>query len=470
MKFRIVPVLILSLFVSNAFAYETSEHPFMNSDVTKTIKNVVVVGGGMSGLAAAITAINNGCNVTLLESQSSVGGKLYSEELGGIQTNLGAQYILNNLHPIIDYYAGIIRAKNISDLKTGYVKNGVYQKLMMPEILVIMAAMAMLDADRAAATGNKEFYFDKDPQNQLWNDLEAMATDYYFNTYRTEIDPSAAEFIMENLKGEAGGNISELSAIIPTGWYGNLEQDVKFLLEGGNEVLAESIKDDFVAKGGNVILNKTVTNVAVNGTIVNITCQDSTTYTADYAVVATPAYIVKNIVSGLSIDKIAALDNVDYAKIAIVSLYIKNFTPGNSLHGVLFMDDVINGVISQTGSPVNIGLSDKYLLQPTDVVSIIVTDETLYNMTEEDLVAAVANKLPIIVPTFDPSNDVIDYLIKKYDNGIVKCSPSFLSTNQDQLKASVSDKIFFAGDYMYSPDLAGAAWAGERAAQAILAQ
>lgn len=64
----------------------------------------------------------------------------------------------------------------------------------------------------------------------------------------------------------------------------------------------------------------------------------------------------------------------------------------------------------------------------------------------------------------------LDYKIKRFTNGIVKFPPQFISTNQDDLKSSISDKIFFAGDYIYSPDLAGAAWSGARAAEAILAQ
>ena len=45
------------------------------SQVTETIKaDIVVLGGGMSGLSAAVQAAENGDDVILLEAQSALGG------------------------------------------------------------------------------------------------------------------------------------------------------------------------------------------------------------------------------------------------------------------------------------------------------------------------------------------------------------------------------------------------------------
>ncbi|MBU4269279.1 FAD-dependent oxidoreductase [Candidatus Dependentiae bacterium] len=433
-------------------------------------KNVAVVGGGMAGLTTAIILIDNGCNVTLLESQNYIGGKLYSEEIGGIQSNLGAQYVFDAMHPVIDYYINIIRKKKLNDLKTGYIENGIYNNLTLLYLLKIMSAIGIMSEDRAASLGDKAFYFDKLPDNQLWNQFENMTTNYYLNTYKT-LDPDAAKYIAANLKSETGGDLNNLMGLMPVGWYGDLEQGDRYLLKDGNESLAVAIKDDIVAKGGTVLLEKTVTNVAVNGEAVTISCLDSSNYTADYVVIATPSYIAKNIVSGLSTEKTNALNAVDYSKIAIVSLYVKNFPTGNDLHGVLYLDDNnIGGFLSQTGSILNIGKSNRYLLKETNVVNAIVTNETLLNMSDVNLVNYVATQLQTTEPNFNPNCDVISYLIKRYDKGIVKFPLQYLTNYQAQLQAPVSNKIFFAGDYIYSPDLAGAAWAGDRAAQAILAQ
>lgn len=469
---NLLKYFVFALFVANTVnADVTNPAVFRNENfVTKTTKNVIVVGGGMAGLAAAITLIDNGCNVTLLESQNYIGGKLYAEELGGIQSNLGAQYILEAMHPIIDYYLNTIRTKKINDLKTGYIQNGVYNDMTMLYLLKILGAVNTISQDRAASLGDKEFYFDKLPDNALWNQFENMAADYYLNTYQT-LDADAAAYIAANLKSETGGSLSNLMALMPVGWYGDLEQGDKYLLKDGNEALAVAIKDDIIAKGGTVLLDKAVNNIAINGSSVNVACLDSSSYTADYVVVATPSYVAKNIVSGLSTEKQTALNAVDYSKIAIVSLYVKDFPAGNDLHGVLYLDNNnIDGFLSQTGSILNIGKSNRYLLQETNVVNAIVTNETLLNMSDVNLVSYVATQLQTTESNFNPNCDLISSIVKRYDKGIVKFPLQYLTTYQAQLQTSVDNKIFFAGDYIYSPDLAGAAWAGQRAAEGILAQ
>lgn len=451
MKLRIVSALLLSVFISNSLV----------------AKNVIVIGAGMAGLTAAITAIDNGCNVTLLESQNYAGGKIYSEELGGIQANLGAQYIVSGVHPIIDYYIDTIRTKKLRDLKTGYVQNSLYSDLGITNYLKLVGAIMAISEDRAASVGAKEYYFDKYPANTLWNQFENMAADYYLETYKT-LDAFAVEYIESNLKSEAGGNLSNLAGLLPVDWYGKLDSE-RFLLRDGNECLATAMKDDLVAKGGTVHFGKVVTNVAVNGSVVDVTCLDNSTYSADYVVVATPSYVAKNIVSGLSTAKSDALDAVEYSANTIVSLYLKNFPDGTDLHGVLYMDEDIDGFLNQTGSVLTIGKSDRYWLQNTTVISVIVTNPTLLAMTDANLVAAVGSQLQLTEPNFDPSCDIIDYKINRFDNGIVKFPLEFITNYQDTLRASVSDKIFFAGDYIYAPDLSGAARAGEVAAEEILA-
>ena len=162
---------------------------------------------------------------------------------------------------------------------------------------------------------------------------------------------------------------------------------------------------------------------------------------------------------------------MEYSPIAVVSLYVKQFPLGRNVHGVLYMDEDINGWISQTGKRTDIGVSDPYRLQPTNVVNVIVTDPVMLAKNDADLVEAVGQALEVSGGVlFNHEDDVLDSFIKRYDNGIAKLPLQFLTNYQDTLKSSISNKIFFAGDYIYSPDLAGAAWAGARAADQIIAQ
>jgi oxygen-dependent protoporphyrinogen oxidase len=55
---------------------------------------VVVVGGGIAGLAAGWFAADAGLDVTVLEAASQVGGKLRIEELAGVPIDVGAEALL----------------------------------------------------------------------------------------------------------------------------------------------------------------------------------------------------------------------------------------------------------------------------------------------------------------------------------------------------------------------------------------
>lgn len=55
---------------------------------------VIIVGAGIAGLAAAKHLVENECNVTILEAGSRIGGRIYSVDVGpNYTTDLGASFI-----------------------------------------------------------------------------------------------------------------------------------------------------------------------------------------------------------------------------------------------------------------------------------------------------------------------------------------------------------------------------------------
>ncbi|MGW0391522.1 protoporphyrinogen oxidase [Streptomyces sp. NPDC003042] len=61
---------------------------------TGPTRHVVVIGGGIAGLAAAHRLLADGLRVTLLEAGPRLGGKLYAGELAGARVDLGAESVL----------------------------------------------------------------------------------------------------------------------------------------------------------------------------------------------------------------------------------------------------------------------------------------------------------------------------------------------------------------------------------------
>ncbi|MFH8344066.1 protoporphyrinogen oxidase [Streptomyces sp. NPDC018045] len=56
--------------------------------------HVVVIGGGISGLAAAHRLLDGGARVTVLEASGRLGGKLYAGQIAGVPVDLGAESML----------------------------------------------------------------------------------------------------------------------------------------------------------------------------------------------------------------------------------------------------------------------------------------------------------------------------------------------------------------------------------------
>ncbi|MEY2249034.1 protoporphyrinogen oxidase, partial [Streptomyces sp. BF23-18] len=64
--------------------------------------HVVVVGGGIAGLAAAHRLLGRGARVTVLEASDRLGGKLLAGEIAGVRVDLGAESMLARRPEAVD--------------------------------------------------------------------------------------------------------------------------------------------------------------------------------------------------------------------------------------------------------------------------------------------------------------------------------------------------------------------------------
>ncbi|MFC2149178.1 flavin monoamine oxidase family protein, partial [Candidatus Auribacterota bacterium] len=367
-----------------------------------------------------------------------------------------------SISPLIDSY--VKRLKVQQAIKVGYVWKGKFGMVSKEMLEVYIAPDELKDmftkvdeqmiADFKAAHKGKEFFFDVDPENDKWSELEKMSSYDYLSGYPNEV----FDFYNAELGSETGGNIKDLSAIVLVGWEGDEDQG-KFLVKGGNQVLAEMMMDDIVKAGGRVLLNSAVTKVEQAGDSVSVETEGGWKYTGKYVVVATPPNVTRYIVKGLPTDKIKALEMAKYAPIHEICLHLKNFPKGKELQAVLFVGEDLDGMINQTG-PV-LGNPEEGTL-----VSLTITKSEILELDDEAEVKRAGAVLKKVHPAFDPEKDILGYTIQKWKRGVCKWPPEFAAKYQTVLKEPTGN-IYYAGDYTGDPSLMAASWSGIRAAKGV---
>ena len=121
----------------------------------KNQKRIIIVGGGISGLSAALRLKREGYEVTVLEASDRVGGKIKTSRKNGFTVECGATLLPHNY----DVLLGIIGSLGLSDRLSsagsvvGYLRNGkiydidsahVYLNSIMSQLLSAGSKLKML--------------------------------------------------------------------------------------------------------------------------------------------------------------------------------------------------------------------------------------------------------------------------------------------------------------------------------------
>ncbi len=223
-------------------------------DTVMAIKNVVIIGGGISGLTTAYELTRRGHHVTVLDRRETLGGLARSVQIGDRDIERYYHFICGGDQNLIELIAelGLSARLHWRPGKTSYFVQGRMYPFTTPLDLLGFSAISLLSRIRFA------LHAARCRQMRNWQDIEHLtAQEWLLDTVGSE----AYEVIWRPLlQIKFGRYYDQVSA--PWLWHRvhRFSQSRHSLwrpeqlgyLEGGSQVLIDALAEFIVAGGGKI--------------------------------------------------------------------------------------------------------------------------------------------------------------------------------------------------------------------------
>ena len=317
------------------------------AEPTATPRRLLVVGGGITGLAAARAGLDAGLSVTLLEASGRYGGKLELGHVAGTSVDLGAESILARRAEGVDLAKAVGLGEDLVSPATtaaGLWSRGALHPLPSGQLMGVPGDLRALGASgvlgpRGLARVQADRVMPKTPVTE-----DVSVGDYVGRRLGREV----VERLVEPLLGGVyAGHADRLSlrATVPqlaplaeagtplstgvrdllaagaaaSSAAGTAPKPVFAGIRGGVGRLPGAVAADVAERGAELRTGTGVTALrrVAEGWQVSLT--DGTTLTADLLVLAVPAYVARTLLAEAAPVTAAELADIEYASMAIAT-------------------------------------------------------------------------------------------------------------------------------------------------------
>jgi monoamine oxidase len=412
-------------------------------------KTIIVIGAGISGLAAAKQLKAEGFNVIVLEAQEKVGGRLRTDRSLGVAFDEGASWIHGiNGNPItmLAAQAGMDTFETVDESRVSYDIGGVL---------------------RSATTYDNvetELYSILNSMMNSGNATQSFET-VFNSTYPSKANDRLWQFFLSTYVTFDTGDLNNLSSLL----YNEGEEfsGVEKIATNGYDTIAT-----YLATGLNIQLNQRVSEVDYTDAKIKIT-HNGNISEADYVIVTVPLGVLKankiQFTPALPNDKQLAIDKIG---MNCVNKFLLTWNTA-------FWDDV--QYISYT--PVS---KDKFnyfvnVKKFNPSVNALMTfayadyARQTETMTDAQIIGEVMSHLKDIYGTSIPNpTNLLRTKWQTNENAFGAYSYTAVSTEMkhfEDLAATINNKLFFAGEHTevdYFSTAHGAYLSGLREANKII--
>lgn len=302
--------------------------------------HVVVIGGGVSGLAAAHRLLGAGLRVTLLEATDRLGGKLMTGEVAGVQVDLGAESMLarrpeavelaravglgDRLGPPATATASVWTRDALRPMPKGHVMGvpgdpSALSGLLSPEGLARIAQERDLTptavGDDVAVGAYVADRLGREVVDRLVEPL--LGGVYAGDAYRISMRAAVPQLFDVVRRGgsllDGVRDLQERTAARQQG--GPVFQGI----QGGIGTLPDAVADAVRAGGGDILTETPVLGLTRSGLGWDVRT-DTRVIAADGIVLAAPAWSASTLLAAESPAASAELAGVEYASMALVTM------------------------------------------------------------------------------------------------------------------------------------------------------
>ncbi|MEU2247206.1 protoporphyrinogen oxidase [Streptomyces sp. NPDC019224] len=303
-------------------------------------RHVVVIGGGIAGLAAAHRLVGAGLRVTVLEATARLGGKLMTGEVAGVRVDLGAESMLarrpeavalaravglgDRLQPPATATAALWTRDALRPMPKGHVMGvpgdpSVLGEVLSPEGLARIAqdrALAPTAVGEDVAVG--AYVADRLGREVVDRLVEPLLGGVYAgDAYRISMRAAVPQLFEAARQG--GSLLDEVTRLQERAAARQRSGPVFQGIEGGIGTLPGAVADAVRAGGGEILTETSVLGLARTARGWDVRT-DTRAVSADGIVLAVPAWSAATLLAAEAPGASAELAGVEYASMALVTM------------------------------------------------------------------------------------------------------------------------------------------------------
>ncbi|WP_406091201.1 protoporphyrinogen oxidase [Streptomyces sp. NBC_01013] len=302
--------------------------------------HVVVIGGGIAGLAAAHRLLGTGLRVTLLEATGRLGGKLMTGEVAGVQVDLGAESTLarrpetvalaravglgDRLQPPATANASLWTRDALRPMPKGHVMGVPGDPSVLGDVLSAegLARIAQERDLTSSAVGEDvavgAYVADRLGREVVDRLVEPLLGGVYAgDAYRISMRAAVPQLF--EVARQGGSLLDGVTRIQEQAAARQQSGPVFQGIDGGLGTLPGAVADAVRAGGGEILTETPVLGLTRNADGWTVRT-DTRVITADGIVLATPAWSASTLLAAESPAASAELAGVEYASMALVTM------------------------------------------------------------------------------------------------------------------------------------------------------